>query len=401
MAKDIIIGIEIALFAELVLRCENKLTENLNCRLLLAGKAGVSGALSILPLSTLPEPSADGGAFAEAAWEGLFARISNENTRRAYKQACRQFFSFVGTVQQVHDIHGISPLHVAAWRDHLAGRHAAPTVKQRLAAVRWLFDIYAEKALIRHNPAASVRGPKYSVRRGKTPVLLADEARQLLDAIDALDLPALRDRALIAVMVYSFARIGAATGLFVKDVFRQQRRLWLRLNEKGGNVLDVPCHHVLEHYLMAYIEAAGIADTPDVPLFQSFMWERRGANDAQDGKGDDATPPTPKVTEMGSAEACRDDAGQERSKAVRKLSGKPMSQSIAWAMLQRRAKAAGLDTAVCNHTFRATGITAYLKNGGTLERAAAMAGHASTRTTQLYDRRPDDITLDEIEKIRI
>ena len=70
-------------------------------------------------------------------------------------------------------------------------------------------------------------------------------------------------------------------------------------------------------------------------------------------------------------------------------------------MVRRRALAAGIETKIGNHTFRATGITAYLKNGGTLEKAAAMANHSSTRTTQLYDRRPDDVTLDEIERILI
>jgi site-specific recombinase XerD len=73
---------------------------------------------------------------------------------------------------------------------------------------------------------------------------------------------------------------------------------------------------------------------------------------------------------------------------------------MVWEMVQRRAKVAGLATAVCNHTFRATGITAYLGNGGTIERAAIIAGHASTRTTQLYDRRSDEVTLEEVEKIR-
>jgi integrase len=68
-------------------------------------------------------------------------------------------------------------------------------------------------------------------------------------------------------------------------------------------------------------------------------------------------------------------------------------------MIGRRAGAAGIETKVGNHSFRATGITAYLKNGGTLENAAAMANHASTRTTQLYDRRRDDISLDEIERV--
>ena len=84
-----------------------------------------------------------------------------------------------------------------------------------------------------------------------------------------------------------------------------------------------------------------------------------------------------------------------------RLSGKPLSQSLAWDMVQRRVRDAGLLTRVCNHTFRATGITAYLTNGGTIERAATMANHASTRTTQLYDRRPDDVTIEDVERIHI
>jgi integrase len=166
-------------------------------------------------------------------------------------------------------------------------------------------------------------------------------------------------------MVYSFARIGAVLLMKREDVYTQQRRLWLRLHEKRGKRHEVPCHHTLEAYLCEYIEAGGITE-PNAPLFQTFA---RAAGRA--GGGWTA------------------------------LSGKPMSQSIAWRMVRRRAPAAGIGTAVCNHTFRATGITTYLKNGGTIERAAVMASHTSTRTTQLYDRRPDDITLDEIERIEI
>ena len=73
----------------------------------------------------------------------------------------------------------------------------------------------------------------------------------------------------------------------------------------------------------------------------------------------------------------------------------------AYAMIQRRAKSVGITTRVGNHTFRATGVTAYLKNGGTLERAAQMANRASTRTTQLYDRRAEEVTLDEVERVLI
>ena len=213
--------------------------------------------------------------------------------------------------------------------------------------------------VVPHNPAASVRGPSHTTRQGKTPVLVAAEARQLLDSIDVTTPIGLRDRALIALMVFSFARIGAAVTMRVEDVYVQNRRLWVRLREKRGKRHEMPCHHTLEVYLHAYLDGTGIAVDLKRPLFRTI---RRGT-------------------------------GQ--------LSETPLPQANAYAMVRRRAVAAGIDTKIGNHTFRATGITAYLKSGGTLENAAVMANHASTRTTQLYDRRSGDVTLDEIERIRV
>jgi integrase len=209
------------------------------------------------------------------------------------------------------------------------------------------------------NPASAVRGPRHIVRRGKTPVLDPQEARQLIDAIDTTTIIGLRDRALIGLMVYSFARIGAAIGMRVEDVYAQNRRQWVRLHEKGGKQHAMPCHHNLEAYLHAYIDSAGRAQEPKAFLFRTY------------------------------------------SRATGQLTGHPLPQANAYAMIQRRAKAAGITTRVGNHTFRATGVTAYLKNGGTLERAAQMANHASTRTTQLYDRRAEEVTLDEVERVLI
>jgi integrase len=83
------------------------------------------------------------------------------------------------------------------------------------------------------------------------------------------------------------------------------------------------------------------------------------------------------------------------------LTRTPLPQANAYAMIQRRARVAGIRTRIGNHTFRATGITAYLKTGGTLEKAAMIANHASTCTTQLYDRRNDEVSLDEVERILI
>ncbi len=290
--------------------------------------------------------------------EFFTATIRNPNTRRAYARASGDFLAWCERYG-ITSIAAVQPVHVAAYIEQMTAALSAPTVKQRLAAIRHLFDWLVTGQIVPVNPAASVRGPSHKVRRGKTPVLEPAEARALLDAIDVSTIAGLRDRALIGLMVYSFARIGAALAMKVEDVYVQQRRLWVRLHEKGGKRHEMPCHHNLESYLHAYIAAAGIEDDPKGPLFRTI------------GRG------------------------------TSELTRTPLPQANAYAMIRRRAAAADLDTKVGNHTFRATGITAYLKNGGTLEKAAQMANHASTRTTQLYDRRSDEVTLDEVERVLI
>jgi site-specific recombinase XerC len=96
-----------------------------------------------------------------------------------------------------------------------------------------------------------VRGPSRNTKTGRTAVLDATEARQLLDSIDVTTPIGLRDRALIELMVFSFARVGAALEMGVDDVYVQQRRLWVRLREKGGKAHAMPCRHTLEAYLHA------------------------------------------------------------------------------------------------------------------------------------------------------
>ena len=153
-------------------------------------------------------------------------------------------------------------------------------MKQHLAAIRMLFDWLVTGQVIDTNAAHAVRGPKYVVKKGKTPVLDASEARALLDAIPDDTLVGLRDRALIGVMVYTFARINAVLEMKVKDYFIQGRRGWVRLHEKGGKEHEVPCHHTLERFLDAYIEAAGIAHDccrSVVPLRRPQDRPRRGA----------------------------------------------------------------------------------------------------------------------------
>jgi site-specific recombinase XerD len=290
--------------------------------------------------------------------EFFAANIRNPHTRRAYGRAVAEFLAWCDD-NGVSSITAVQPLHVSAWIEMQTQQYAAPTVKARLAAIRHLFDWLVTGQIIPTNPAGSVRGPSHVVKEGKTPVLAADEARVLLDSIDITTHAGLRDRALIALMVYSFARIGAAIGMKVEDVFTQNRRLWVRLREKGGKPHAMPCHHHLETYLTAYIDGAGIAEDLKGPLFRTI------------GRGTGL------------------------------LTRTPLPQANAYMMIGRRAAAAGIATKLGNHSFRATGITAYLKNGGTLEKAAQMANHASTRTTQLYDRRREELSLDEVERIRV
>ncbi|MGI4793739.1 MAG: tyrosine-type recombinase/integrase [Janthinobacterium lividum] len=291
-------------------------------------------------------------------FEFFASTIRNPHTRRAYARAVTDFLAWCENYG-VPSITAVQPLHVASWIELQTRERSAPTVKLRLAAIRHLFDWLVMGEVVPLNPAASVRGPSHSVRKGKTPVLDPAEARALLDSIDITTPIGLRDRALIGLMIYSFGRIGAALAMRVEDVFVQNRRLWVRLREKGGKWHEMPCHHTLEAYPHSYLEGVGITDDQKGPLFRTI------------GRG------------------------------TGRLTRTPLPQANAYAMVQRRTAAAGIATKIGNHSFRATGITAYLKNGGTLENAAAMANHASTRTTQLYDHRRDEISLDEVERIRV
>jgi integrase/recombinase XerD len=179
------------------------------------------------------------------------------------------------------------------------------------------------------NPAASVRGPKHVVRRGKTPALKADQARTLLDSLKTDSIIGLRDRALIGLMCYTFARVSAMVNMHVEDYYEGGKRWLVRLHEKGGKRHEVPCHNNAETYLDAYLEA-GVRDDKKLPLFRSVDKHKR-------------------------------------------ITMNPMTRTDVLRMVKRRA----------------------------LENAAMIAAHESPRTTKLYDRTGDEITLDEVERIVI
>ena len=170
--------------------------------------------------------------------------LRNPNTRRAYLEAVRQFSAFCAE-HGIVDLGQVEPVHVAAFFEAQFERHSRSTVKQRLAALSMLFDWMVVGQVMPVNPAHAVRGPKHTQRKGKTPVLAADEARALIDAIDTDSLPGLRDRALIGLMVYTFARVGAKVSMKVEDYFVQGRRGWVRLHEKGGKEHAIELRHPL------------------------------------------------------------------------------------------------------------------------------------------------------------
>ena len=276
--------------------------------------------------------------------------IRNPNTREAYYRAVSRFIDWCEH-NGLHRLGDVMPIHVAAYVEQLPLSRAS--VKQHLSAISRCFDWLVSGGTLESNPAMSVQRPKHVVRVGKTPVLSDEEARTLLESIPVHRISGLRDRALIGAMLYTFGRVGAVIAMDVEDYRLSNHQRMFLLHEKGGKE-----HHVPVEYLGEYMDATGLWQTPKAPLFQSLDITRS------------------------------------------RLKGTRMNRQITLQMVRRRARAAGLPPTVNCHSFRATGITNYLSNGGSLEYTRAIAAHESSQTTRLYDRTGDKITLDEIERIR-
>ena len=283
------------------------------------------------------------------------ASIRNRNTREAYYRAVTEFLAWCEAGGLVR-LEAIRPIHVASYIEHL--NKAIASRKLHLAGIRRCFDWLVSGGALEANPAVSVKGPAYVVRKGKTPILDAVQMRELLDSPGLSNLVGLRDRALLATMVFTFGRVGAVVGMDVEDYFLDGRRPTFRLHEKGGKLHTVPAHHNAIEYMGDYLDASRLEASPKAPLFQTM--DRRG-----------------------------------------RLSGNRMSRYDVFKMIKRRVRRAGLPLTTRCHTMRATGITNYLENGGSLEHARALAAHESSQTTRLYDHSGDRISLDEIERIRI
>lgn len=314
--------------------------------------------LARLGLAALPPIVLRAGESAARAFVEFFtANIRNKNTRAAYARAAVRFLNWCD--ERGLELKNLEPTLVAAYVEHLSTELAVASVKQHLAAIRMLFDwLTAEHHVLATNPARSVRGPKYSVQEGSTPAFTVEQARQLLQSIDAGTLIGLRDRALVATLIYTAARVGAVAQLKVKHFAEDGTQWCLRFGEKGGKSRKIPCRHDLEQYLHDYLAATGIALDKDGYLFRSV--DRYG-----------------RLTERG------------------------LHRVEIAAMLKRRLKTAGLPLNLSCHSFRATTATNLLDQGVPLEDVQYLLGHADPRTTRLYDRRKKEVTRNIVERISI
>jgi integrase/recombinase XerD len=210
------------------------------------------------------------------------------------------------------------------------------------------------------NPALSVRGERYAVVEGKTPEITILQARALLASIDISNVVGRRDRALLAILIYTASRAGAVAALKRSGFYRAGERYMLHFEEKGGKSREIPVRHDLQEIIFNYLDAAGLRDAPkDTPLFQSAV------------------------------------------RREKKLSGAVLHVNDVCRMMKRRLKDAGLPDNLSPHSFRVTTITDLLEQGVPLEDVQRLAGHSDPRTTRLYDRRDRKITRNVVERISV
>ncbi len=335
------------------------------------GDAGeVQGGALVRVVPGLTHAAPDDGAELGAAlvhWSGeraalrtldfLTVSVRNVHTRRAYLRAVQRFAAWCEA--RALPLPLVTAPLVALYIEELGREIAAVSVKQHLAGLKHWFDSLVLGHVLHANPAHAVRGPRYAQEAGKTPVLEREQAKALLDSMAGEDVPALRDRALIATMLFSFARVGALVAMKVRDYRNAgSGQSVFFLHEKRGKFHPVPAHHLAGQLVEAYLLKTELSQTPDAPLWQAAT--RTGL-----------------------------------------LSGEPLSTRGALDIIKRRCAAVGLPADICNHSFRATGITMHQDAGGDIEAARQLAGHASVKTTQLYNRSGDRKKRAEVERVQL
>jgi integrase/recombinase XerD len=313
---------------------------------------------SALPITAIAIAVLDrsGGNAVFAAEEFFKASISNEHTRRAYGRIVNRFLAWCD--ERGLQLQMITPGQAGEYLASLEG--SAPTKNQALAGLRHFFDGMVTRHAVPLNSFASVRGIKHSVMEGKTPEISIEQARALFKSIDVSNVVGLRDRAILGVLAYTGARVGAVAKLRLSDYRDFGENRALRFREKGGREREIPVRHDLEAWIDEYIAATGIKDdAKNSPLLR-----------AADGKRKALT------------------GDQYKTHSIRQ-------------MLKRRLKDAGLPHLYSPHSFRVTVVTDLLNQNVPLEDVQYLAGHSSPTTTRIYDRRRRRVTRNIVERISI
>lgn len=296
------------------------------------------------------------GGNARFAYEEFFkATINNEHTRRAYARIVGRLLAWCEEKDLL--LHQITPGLAGEYISQLEG--SAPTKNQALAALRHFFDAMVTRHVVPLNSFASVRGVKYSVTEGKTAEISIEQARKLFRSIETGSVIGLRDRAVLGVLAYTGARVGAVARLNLSDYRDTGEQRSLRFREKGGKDREIPARHDLQGWINEYIAAAGIGEASKAsPLFRSV----------------------------------------EKTKALTtaRFAAHPIRR-----MMKRRLAAAGLPELFSPHSFRVTVVTDLLNQNVPLEDVQYLAGHSSPTTTRIYDRRRRRVTRNIVERISI
>lgn len=305
----------------------------------------------------IPAVILNAGGAARFTFEEFFqGQIRNPFTRKAYLHSVRLFSDWCQG--RGLELVRVTPADVGRFLDSLPV--ALPTKKLHLAALRRFFDALVMRHVLILNPALSVRSERYQVIEGKTPEISIEHARRLLRSIDTSHVVGLRDFVVIAILIYTAARVGAVARLKRRDFYESGDQSCLRFHEKGGKVREIPVRHDLQQALERYLELSGLRyGEPSSPLFRSAVRRTR---------------------RMSQNELTADDMAR---------------------MVKRRLKDAGLSLRLSPHSFRVTTITDLLEQGVPLADVQYLAGHADPRTTRLYDRRQRRVTRNIVERISV
>ncbi len=312
-----------------------------------------TNAVTVTPLRLTPEQYV---GLAEVPPESEWLNnIENLKTRRAYKIDIADFIAFTGITSSA-GLRTVARSHIIAWRTELERRGLKPASRRRkLSALASLFDYLCDKNAVFSNPVDGVKRPKANGNEGSTPALGERQARRLLDAPDTKTLKGVRDRAILATLLYHGLRREELCKLMIKDLHSRQDVRYFRIEGKGDKIRYVEVHPAALRMIDDYLEQAGHRHDLDGPLFRPVANNRTG----------------------------------ELNKPL-------FPGSLYYNIVKKYARETGIDAEVNRlrvHSLRATAGTNALENGADIAKVQEWFGHANISTTRLYDRRrrrPED-----------